>query len=208
MFVYIFYFSFAILSSKFRAKLLISIQLCQIIFRFKQFTVFQQHCAMKVGTDGVLLGAWANVARKNHILDIGTGTGLIALMLAQRNEEAQIKAIDIDKQCILQAHLNVHSSPFANRINVEKESFQEYAVKTNARYDLIVSNPPYFQNALKSPCQSRNQARHNDTLSFFEIISQGTSILNEDGRIVLILPHEFKQQLLDYASKAHLLQPE
>ncbi len=173
-------------------------------FRFKQFTVFQQHCAMKVGTDGVLLGAWANVARKNHILDIGTGTGLIALMLAQRNEEAQIKAIDIDKQCILQAHLNVHSSPFANRINVEKESFQEYAVKTNARYDLIVSNPPYFQNALKSPCQSRNQARHNDTLSFFEIISQGTSILNEDGRIVLILPHEFKQQLLDYASKAHL----
>lgn len=175
-----------------------------IFFRFKQFTVFQEHCAMKVGTDGVLLGAWANVIGRNHILDIGTGTGLIALMLAQRNIDAQINAIDINEGCVLQAHQNVERSPFAHQIDVVKKSFQEYATTTNARYDLIISNPPYFQNALKSPNRSRNDARHTDSLSFFEIISHGASLLNENGRIALILPYEFKPQLLEHASKVHL----
>lgn len=175
-----------------------------IFFKFKQFTVFQDNCAMKVGTDGVLLGAWANVNKRNNILDIGTGTGLIALMLAQRNEGAFIHAIDIDEGCVSQAQENVDRSSFAQQINVEKKSFQEYAVTTSNRYDLIVSNPPYFQNALKSPDSSRNSARHNDSLSFFEIISQGASLLNDDGRIALILPHEFKQQLLEHAATVHL----
>ena len=173
-------------------------------FRFKQFTVFQEHCAMKVGTDGVLLGAWANVTDCKHILDIGTGTGLIALMLAQRGGDALIDAIDIDEGCVMQAQQNVKGSPFAHKIEVKSKSFQEYAITINSRYDLIVSNPPYFHNALKSPCQSRTHARHTDSLSFFEIISQGSSLLSEKGRIALILPHEFKQQLLEHASTVNL----
>ncbi|HZJ79859.1 MAG TPA: methyltransferase [Dysgonamonadaceae bacterium] len=173
-------------------------------FRFKQFTVFQDHCAMKVGTDGVLLGAWTDVFESSKVLDIGTGTGLIALMIAQRNCEAVIDAIDIDEGCVVQAGQNISGSPFAHRINVQHASFQNIAQQEDKNYDLIVSNPPYFQNALKSPCISRNTARHNDSLSFFEIISLGVSLLSESGRIALILPYEFKQAVLEHAATVNL----
>lgn len=175
-----------------------------IFFKFKQFTIFQDQCAMKVGTDGVLLGAWTNVDNCHQILDIGTGTGLIALMLSQRNPKAIIDAIDIDKQCFVQAQQNVAYSIFADRVNVQNISFQEFLQHADKKYDLIVSNPPYFQNALKSPSQSRTHARHTDSLSFLEIISQGVSLLTKNGRIALILPHEFKQALLDHASILNL----
>ena len=168
-------------------------------FQFKQFTIFQALCAMKVGTDGVLLGAWTNVDNCQNILDVGTGTGLIALMLAQRNADANIKAIDINEECLHQAHQNVLGSPFANQITVEKKSFNCYTKESEGKYDLIVSNPPYFQNSLKSPSQSRNYARHNDSLSFYEIISNGASLITDIGRIALIVPHEFKQSLLEHA---------
>ncbi len=173
-------------------------------FRFKQFTVFQNHCAMKVGTDGVLLGAWTEVCGCNNVLDIGTGTGLIALMIAQRNCEAVIDAIDIDEGCAIQAEQNISGSPFAHRINVQHASFQNIAQQGAKNYDLIVSNPPYFQNAFKSPCTSRNTARHNDFLSFFEIISLGVSLISESGRIALILPYEFKQAVLEHAATVNL----
>ncbi len=173
-------------------------------FRFKQFTVFQDHCAMKVGTDGVLLGAWTDVFESSKVLDIGTGTGLIALMIAQRNCEAVIDAIDIDEGCVVQAGQNISGSPFAHRITVQHASFQNIAQQEDKNYDLIVSNPPYFQNALKSPCTSRNTARHNDSLSFFEIISLGVSLLSESGRIALILPYEFKQAVLEHAATVNL----
>ncbi len=178
--------------------------MANIFFRFKQFTVLQEHCAMKVGTDGVLLGAWVNVDQCKYILDIGTGTGLIALMLAQRNANATIRAIDIEEQCVQQALQNILSSPFAHQIEVEQVEFQKHATKTDAHYDLIVSNPPYFQNALKSPNQSRNFARHNNSLSFTDILSKGMPLLKEDGRLALILPHEFKQTLLEYAATVGL----
>ena len=173
-------------------------------FRFKQFTVFQDHCAMKVGTDGVLLGAWTGVEGCNHVLDIGTGTGLVALMLAQRNSKAKIDALDIDEGCIMQAQQNISRSLFAERIHVQQVSFQYFAQHTDSKYNLIVSNPPYFQNALKSPHLSRNHARHNDSLSFFDILSSSVSLLSEGGRIALILPHEFKQTVLDHAAKVQL----
>lgn len=173
-------------------------------FKFKQFAVFQDHCAMKVGTDGVLLGAWTQVAGRSNILDVGTGTGLIALMLAQRNLLSMIDAIDIDKDCVAQAQQNVSRSPFAKQIHVEKNSFQDFAQQTNKKYDLIVSNPPYFQNALQSPNSFRNFARHNVTLSFFEIITQGSSLLSDEGHIALILPHEFMQPVLDCGAKLNL----
>lgn len=175
-----------------------------IFFKFKQFTVFQEHCAMKVGTDGVLLGAWTNADNCQSMLDVGTGTGLIALMLAQRNADSTVRAIDINEGCVHQAQQNVERSPFAHQIIVEYKSFQAAAAISDNMYDLIVSNPPYFQNALKSPCQSRNHARHDDSLSFFEIISHGAPLLTAKGRIALIVPHEFKQALLEHASNVNL----
>ena len=173
-------------------------------FRFKQFAVFQDLCAMKVGTDGVLLGAWSEVTGRNYILDIGTGTGLVALMLAQRNHNAIIHGLDIDEGCVIQAKQNIARSSFANRIDVRTISFQDFAQQSYKKYDLIVSNPPYFQNALKSPTLSRNHARHNDSLSFYDILSSGATLLSEEGRIALILPHEFKQTILDHATTMQL----
>ena len=173
-------------------------------FRFKQFTVFQDCCAMKVGTDGVLLGAWAEAYKRNNVLDVGTGTGLIALMIAQRNTNATIDAIDIDEGCVMQAKRNISESPFSNRVNVEKSSFQDFAARNDNKYDLIVSNPPYFHNSLKSPNLHRNYARHTDSLSFYEIISDGVSLLTESGSISLILPYEFKTSVLMHAKTVGL----
>lgn len=173
-------------------------------FRFKQFAVYQDYCAMKVGTDGVLLGAWSGLSMCNNVLDIGTGTGLIALMIAQRNAKATIDAIDIDEGCIWQAKQNVIQSPFAHRVSVQQYSFQDFIQQVDKKYDLVISNPPFFQNALKPPSLSRSYARHTDTLSFYEIISEGVSLLKENGRIALILPHEFKQAILAHAATVNL----
>src|SRR5437867_4143324 len=112
-------------------------------FRFSQFTIHQDKCAMKVGTDAVLLGAWVNPSCAKRILDIGTGSGLIALMLAQKSL-AEIHAIDIEENAYSQARENFMISPWFNRLNVFHQSFQEFAASTNNKYDLVVSNPPYF----------------------------------------------------------------
>lgn len=173
-------------------------------FKFKQFTVFQDHCAMKVGTDGVLLGAWTNVNECDRLLDIGTGTGLIALMLAQKNCDAHIDAIEIDENCVLQAKQNVSRSRFEYQIDIQKISFQDYLNVAERKYDLIVSNPPYFQNALKSTDIYRNFARHDTTLSFTEIISESGSLLKERGRISLILPFDFKRKVIEDAINSNL----
>lgn len=173
-------------------------------FKFKQFTVFQDQCAMKVGTDGVLLGAWCKVSRCFNVLDIGTGTGLIALMIAQRNAKVIIDAIDIEESCIKQAKQNIAQSPFAHRVDAQQKTFQCLVQQTDKKYDLIVSNPPYFQNALKSPSISRSYARHADTLSFYEIISEGVSLLTQNGSIALVLPYEFKKAVLMHAATVNL----
>ncbi len=156
-------------------------------FSFKQFTVHHDRCAMKVGIDGVLLGVWCNVMNAGKILDIGTGTGLIALMLAQRSN-SDIDAIDIDTNAALQATENVKLSPWANRIHVQEISLQDFAGKTNHRYDLIVSNPPYFVNSLKAPSTERTIARHTDSLTHEELILNAQLLLVPQGRICIILP--------------------
>lgn len=178
--------------------------MANFFFKFKQFTIFQDQCAMKVGTDGVLLGAWSDVSACEDILDVGTGTGLISLMLAQRSPNAYIVAIDIDEDCSIQAKQNIGQSIFANQINVQQISFQDFLNNSKKRFDLIVSNPPYFQNALKSPDISRNYARHDNTLSYKEIIAASDFLLNEKGRIALILPSDLKQKVIDDATRANL----
>jgi len=158
-------------------------------FKFKQFTVHQSKAAMRVNTDGVLLGAWTNVTGANRILDIGTGTGVIALMLAQRTTGAQIDAIEIDAQSAAEARSNVNLSPWANRIDVINCSLQSFAQSVSLRYDLIVSNPPYFNQSLKSPHTSRNISRHSESLPYPDLIESVLKLIAPSGRFCGIFPY-------------------
>lgn len=157
-------------------------------FKFKQFTIHQDKCAMKVGTDGVLIGAWATCQHAEKVLDIGTGTGLIALMIAQRSN-AVIDAIEIDEEACLQAKENFRKSPWENRIHLIHKSFQDFVHETDKKYDLIVTNPPYFQNSLVAPDDQRTNARHNSELELNEIIDGAEKLLTDNGTLSIILPY-------------------
>ena len=176
-------------------------------FRFKQFYVRHDRCAMKVGTDGVLLGCCAEPAADREqsplkVLDIGTGSGLIALMLAQRYANAEIDAIDIDGEAVAQAVDNFRQSPWAERLHAYCERVQER--QGNRSYDLIVSNPPYFENSLKNPDAQRRTARHTDSLSYEELIFHSERLLAEGGQIAVIVPAEAETDLIALGEKMHL----
>ncbi len=155
-------------------------------FTFKQFHIDHSRCAMKVGTDGTLLGAWASLPQSGCVLDVGTGTGLIAIMAAQRAAEIKITAIDIDEECVLQARENVAASPWAERIEVVNSPLQEFGPEE--RFDAIISNPPYFIDSQLSPDAARSTARHTATLPFEELVDGVVRLLKEDGHFALILP--------------------
>ncbi len=142
---------------------------------------------MKVGTDGVLLGAWTDVSGVRSVLDIGTGTGLIALMLAQRSA-ASVYAIEIDENAAAQAIENIAASPWSGRIRIETVSLQTFVENTIYRFDLIVSNPPYFNKSLKNPDAQRSVARHTDSLSQEDLMSAACALLSDTGRLSVILP--------------------
>lgn len=168
-------------------------------FRFQQFTVFHDRCAMKVGTDGVLLGAWVQVHRVQRILDIGTGTGLIALMLAQRCE-AIIDGLDIDEHACIQARENVARSPWSQRIRIVHTSMQHWQEQPPGSYDLIVSNPPYFSMSLPAQTTTRTWARHNDSLPPRELLSAARCHLSTQGRLAVIYPTSQATAFLQMAS--------
>lgn len=156
------------------------------MFRFKQFTVQDDRCAMKVGTDGVLLGAWAMTEDCSRVLDVGTGCGLIAIMMAQRFPQASITAIEIDASAATQAAENIAASPFSDRIKVVNADFTDYDVST---YDAIVSNPPFFEEELLPPDTSRAKARHTETGMNFEIlVSRSHMLLAAGGSLQVIIP--------------------
>lgn len=150
---------------------------------------------MKVGMDGVLLGAWTYVAMAGRILDIGTGTGLIALMMAQKNPLAQIDAIEVDPEAFQEACLNIQQSKWGEQIHPELCSFQEFAKCSPQKYNLIVSNPPFFTNGVKAPVETRAQARHSDSLPLDVLISGAAGLLQENGRIAMVLPVESLQEI-------------
>lgn len=158
------------------------------MFRFKQFSVSDELCAMKVGTDGVLIGAWADVEGDSRILDLGTGSGLIALMLAQRNSEAEIVALDIDEQATIQAQRNFELSPWAERLSVVNTNVCDYVPKS--RFTHIVTNPPYFVDSLHSPDAARTAARHTSSLDFEQIVASAERLLEPEGRLSIILPSD------------------
>lgn len=156
-------------------------------FVFKHFKINQDKCAMKVGTDAVLLGSWVNPSHAKHILDIGTGTGIISLMLAQRCG-AKIDAIDIDMNAFIQATENIENCDWKDRINVMHVSLQDYIHTSDYKYDLIVSNPPYFVDSSKALEESRTNARHTDQLPFEALLHGVLHLLNPGGKFYVILP--------------------
>lgn len=165
-------------------------------FHFKRFTVVQEGSSHKVGTDGVLLGAWVQMRMKDtHILDVGTGTGLIALMLAQRTPpEVQIDAIDIGKHEVQLARENIKRSPWPHRVTVHEGGVQNFY--PGNFYDLVVSNPPYFVNSLAPPDQRRSASRHTHQLPFEELLASALNLLAPAGRLAVILPHAEGLQFL------------
>lgn len=173
-------------------------------FSFKKFTVYHDKCAMKVGTDGVLLGAWTKIREAKTALDIGTGTGLISLMLAQRSEGlSSIDAIDIDEGAILQTVENVERTSFEN-VKAVHSSLQEYVIGCDKRYDLIVSNPPYFSSSLHSPNGQRTLARHTDSLPMAEFMNASARLLSANGYLSLVFPYTEKDLLIELAQDAGL----
>lgn len=172
-------------------------------FVFKHFKIVQDKCAMKVGTDAVLLGAWVNISEAKQILDIGTGTGIIALMLAQKST-ADIDAIDIDANAFMQASENIKNSNWSNRILAHHKSVQEYISICDKRYDLIVSNPPYFVDSSKASEEARTNARHTDCLSFDDLLNGVVHLLAQEGRFYIILPIKESHIFKEMAFKQHL----
>ena len=169
-------------------------------FQFKQFTLFQDRCAMKVGTDGVLLGAWTEVKKTQTLLDIGTGTGLVALMLAQRST-AEIDAVEIDENSCIQAQENVTRAPWKERIKIYHSSVQDYTKCCSKRYNLIVSNPPFFENAYKASKPPRTVARHTDLFSAVDLLNVSEQLLDEGGRLAVIYPTEAANRFQEKAQE-------
>lgn len=157
-------------------------------FRFKQFTVWHDQCAMRVNTDGVLLGAWAQGENPSLILDIGAGTGLIMLMMAQRFPNATIHGVEIEENAYIQARANIELTNWKNRVEVFCSDFGKYSQNSIPKYDLIVSNPPYFSNSLRNPGSEKRMARHNDTLPFEVLLKGVENLLADNGSFYIILP--------------------
>ncbi len=172
-------------------------------FVFKQFVVHQHGCAMKVGTDGVLLGAWAKLPAHGQVLDIGTGTGLIAMMIAQQCG-ARIDAIEIDEDAYRQAFVNCANSKWKERIDVIRTSLEEYASGCGKKYDAIISNPPYFSNSLQPASESRTKARHASALTFEGLLHGVTALLKPKGTFATILPLPESEELMRIAERRHL----
>ncbi|MDE6682224.1 MAG: methyltransferase, partial [Muribaculaceae bacterium] len=148
---------------------------------------------MKVGIDAILLGSWAEVKNRKRILDVGTGCGLIALMCAQRNSDAQIEAIDIDRGSVEEAQENFDDSPWKERLSVRKSDFIEHK---GTAYDLIISNPPFFSSGITKIANPRERARHQDILSPKVLMEKGCGMLNPNGRIAMIVPFEQVEELI------------
>jgi len=178
-----------------------------MVFRFKQFNVCNDLSAMKVNTDGVLLGAAMTICPSDiNILDIGTGTGTIALMAAQRlsaiSNEYYIECIDIDEASVLEAAGNFASSPWGSHLTASHVALEDY--ETPSELDLIFSNPPYFDCSLEAPAQRRNNARHTTSLSYREILDFAFRHLSEKGRVAMVLPSDVEQAMLRHARMCRL----
>jgi len=175
------------------------------MFQFKQFSVNQDQCAMKIGTDGVLLGAWTPIDHNPFsILDIGTGTGIIALMLAQRTSAQQIDALEIDENTYEQAVDNFENSPWSDRLFCFHAGLDEFIEEPEDEYDLIVSNPPFHAEDYKTKNEQRDLARFQDALPFEDLIEAADLLLSENGIFALIIPYKEEQKFIQLAANFEL----
>ena len=172
------------------------------VFRFKQFAVLNDRTAMKVGTDGVLLGAWCPVDGARRVLDVGTGCGVIALIVAQRNATAVIDAIDIDPGAIQEATFNFGNSAWSERLTALEGDFNH--LQATGGYDLIVSNPPYFTNGVLPTGDARTGARHTTSLSYRQLVEGAARLLNDNGSLALITPTDAEDVIVETAAFASL----
>lgn len=174
-------------------------------FSFKQFSIDQDRCAMKIGTDGVLLGAWTPLANNPFsILDIGTGTGVIALMLAQRSHAEQIDALEIDEEAYEQSVDNFENSPWSDRLFCFHAGLDEFVEEPEDEYDLIVSNPPFYSEDYKTECNQRDMARFQDAMPFEELIEAAAMFLSENGIFAVIIPFKEEENFLALTKECEL----
>jgi len=174
-------------------------------FKFKQFSINQDKCAMKIGTDGVLLGAWATITHNPFsILDIGSGTGVIPLMLAQRSAAETIEAIEIDDNAYEQCVDNFENSDWSDRLFCYHASLQEFAEEIDDTYDLIVCNPPFYSEDYKTSNASRDMARFQDAMPFEHLAVCASKLLSKNGKFVVIIPFKEENRFIDLASKTGL----
>ena len=173
------------------------------MFHFKKFSIDDSKAAMKIGTDAVLLGAWTRCGNETRILDIGTGSGILALMMAQRTK-AIIDAVEIHSDAANLARKNVQLSPWSEQIHIFNSSIQEFSVKTKNKYSLIICNPPFFTDSLKAADKARNTARHNDTLPVKDLLKITSELLIEEGKAAFILPADAFENWITAASNLYL----
>ena len=174
-------------------------------FKFKQFTVEQDRCAMKIGTDGVLLGAWVTVNNKPFsILDIGAGTGIIALQLAQRSNAEMVDALEIDANAYEQCVDNFENSPWGDRLFCYHASLEEFVEEIEGKYDIVISNPPFYSEDYKTTDESRDMARFKDALPFDELIESASQLLSDEGIFAVIIPRKEEENFVKMASEVNL----
>ncbi|MCX7987303.1 MAG: methyltransferase [Bacteroidales bacterium] len=170
-------------------------------FIFKQFTIFHDRCAMPLSTDSVLLGSWAPIETDHLILEVGSGCGIISLMMAQRNYTCRIDTVEIDPESFQQGLENFRNSKWADRIWTYCESFQSFSQKNSNLYDHIVCNPPFFHKQLRSPYHNRVISKHAVSLTFAELISESYKLLNEKGKLSVIIPYTEKNFFIQESTK-------
>lgn len=171
------------------------------VFRFKQFAVDDGGCAMKVGTDGVLLGAWCRLPRGRRVLDVGTGSGVVALMIAQRAPQALIHAIDIDDSAVSQATANFTVSPWGERLTAEVADLKDWAATQEPdAFDLVVCNPPYYNQSLLPPDTRRELARHSSALTMPQLLTAVERLLAPNGLFAMITPVEAQKMVAEYCA--------
>ncbi len=175
------------------------------MFQFKQFSVQQDRCAMKIGTDGVLLGAWSPIPENAFsVLDVGAGTGIIALMIAQRSSAEQIDALEIDEEAYEQAVENFENSPWGDRLFCFHAGLDEFVEEPEDEYDLIISNPPFYTENYKTENEQRDLARFADAMPFEELIEATALLLSENGIFSVIIPYKEEEKFISLAKESDL----
>ena len=171
-------------------------------FRFKQFEINQENAPFKIGTDGLLLGAWTRHEQPKHILDIGTGTGLIALMMAQRFPTSEVEAIELNSEAVEIARSNFENSPWKYRLNLQNGDFKSHPF--SKKFDLIISNPPFFSGSKLSKKEGKNLARHTIELTLNDLLNKSSTLLSNTGVLGIVLPFELKEEALIIGSSFDL----